>query len=397
MGLNYLDCMSTGGIISIRENLIKAQAGGQKVFRFESGDPSFNPHPEVKKAITKALEEDKTHYIAVDGIAELKKAIATRSCKYGTMITPDDVFIVNGAMNGLFNTYMALQEDHFGSIAVPDPMWTEAVENIRLAGIDAEPISFDPATENYTWDKIVEEASGNLSGVFVNSPHNPTGKILTVGERMEIIQGAIDADLWIISDEAYETVVYEGEHTNLSALIPKSYDKWVSIHSMSKAYAMPGLRIGWIITKNQNLKSRLSKLLRCNINGVNSITQWGAVSALALDKDDAYFRGMNAEYKHRKGIMYTALVGNPILDPVLPEGGFFMWCRVNEGFSAEKVSAELASMGMGNAPGSCFGSSETTVQSIRFSFSVDTKQVEEGSKELSRILNDPEFQAKVRS
>lgn len=389
--------MSTGGIISIRESLIKAQSEGQKVYRFESGDPSFNPHPKVKEAIKKALDDNKTHYIAVDGIAELKKAIADRSCKYGTEITPNDVFIVNGAMNGLYLTYTALQEQGFGSIVVPDPMWTEAVENIRLAGIDVQAVSFDPQSENYTWDKIVEEVTGDIGGVFINSPHNPTGKILSVEERKEIIEGSIEGNLWVITDEAYETVLYEGTHTNLSALIPKSYDKWVSIHSMSKAYAMPGLRIGWVITKNEKLKSRLSKLIRCNINGVNSATQWGAIEALSLSKEDPYFTDMNAAYAERKNIMYESLLNNPVLTPVLPEGGFFMWCRVNKGYSADKVSKQLASMGLGNAPGSCFGDSNTTVQSIRFSFSVDTAQVIEGTKELTRVLQSEDFQNLVKS
>lgn len=394
---NYLDFMSAGGIVAIRESLIKAQSQGQKVYRFESGDPSFSPHPKVKEAIKKALDDNKTHYIAVDGIAELKKAIAERSCKYGTEITPDDVFVVNGAMNGLYLTYNALQDDEMhGSIIVPDPMWTEAVENIRLAGINVEPVSFDPLTENYTWDKISSEVSGLISGVFINSPHNPTGKILSVEDRQEIVRGAMDDNLWIISDEAYETVLYEGEHTNISALIPKKYDKWVSIHSMSKAYAMPGLRIGWIITKNPELKSRLSKLIRCNINGVNSVTQWGAIEALSLPKDDAFFKDMNNEYKIRREIMYSGLKSNPILTPILPEGGFFMWCRINDGYDAEKVSASLASMGLGNAPGSCFGSSETTLKSIRFSFSVNTAQVMEGAAELNKVLNDKEFQNSVR-
>lgn len=387
--MNYLDCIPSGGIIDIREKLIKLQATGQKVYRFESGDPSFGTHPSIKEAIKEALDKDRTHYIAVDGIAELKKAISDRSKKYGTNIQPDDIFIVTGAMNGLYNVYNCLADTKWeGSIAVPDPMWTEAVENIKLAGIDVCPIPFDPMRENYTADVIADRAEDLISGIFINSPHNPTGKILTLEERKELIQMAIDDNMWIISDEAYETVLYEGTHTNLSALIPENYDKWVSIHSMSKAYAMPGLRIGWVITKNKMLRERLSKMLRCNINGVNSITQWGAVKALSLNKDDQFFTDMAKEYRWRRDIMFSCLSDNEVLRPILPEGGFFLWCRVNSPYKAEKVASKLASMGIGCAPGSCFGIADTTINSIRFSFSVDTKQVEEGSRFLKEVLKD---------
>lgn len=396
--MNYLDCIPAGGIVFIREGLIKAQASGQKVYRFESGDPSFSMHPKIKEAITKAMELNKTHYTAGDGIAELKKAIAERSCKQGTEITSEDVFITNGAMNGLFLTYMCLQDEGMKDIVVPDPMWTEAVENIKLAGIGILPVAFDPHTENYTWSKIEEEVGDySMGGIFLNSPHNPTGKVLTVKEKQEIVGNAVERDIWIIADEAYETITYYDKHTNTSALIPKGFDKWVSLHSMSKSFAMPGLRLGWIITKNEQLKSRLSKLMRCNINGINSITQWGAVEALSLDRNEPYFQDMNEEYMIRREIMYQGVKNNPVITPILPDGGFFIWCKVNDSYDAAKLSTKLASMGMGNAPGDCFGSAETTVKSIRFSFSVDTAQVIEGSKELNRILNNVDFQNEVMS
>lgn len=387
---NFLDYVSLGKIVTIREQLMKAASKGQKVYRFESGDPSFSVHPQVESAINRALMDQKTHYVPVDGIPELRRAVADRMTRQGVKVDPSDVFITNGAMQALYVVYQALHDtDTDNGIAVPDPMWTEAVENVRLAGMDPQPVRFDPFEENYTWD-VIESQTSSLKGVFINSPHNPTGRVLNIDQKKQIIDNCVDNDLWIISDEAYEGVTFGEQHTPMAAIIPESYDKWVSIHSMSKTFAMSGLRVGWLVTKNPVLKSRLSKILRCTTNGINSATQWGAITALGIPTDDQYFQQMVDEYKVRRQIAYDALSNNSLLKPLWPDGGFFIWCRVN-GYDADTISEKLASMGIGNAPGSCFGDSIQTSQSIRFSFSVDTAQLRQGMDVLSGYLGDESF------
>jgi aspartate aminotransferase len=397
--MNILDCVSLGKIVTIREQLMAASREGMKVFRFESGDPSFDIHPKISLAITKALTENKTHYMPVDGIPELRKAISERARSQGLDVDPSDVFVTNGAMHALYITYQALHDDRSDNkIAVPDPMWTEAVENIRLAGMNPVSVEFDPETSNYTIAEIKKQQK-NLDGIFLNSPHNPTGKVLTLAEKQAIVDHAVKEDLWLVSDEAYESVTYGESHTLTASLVPKGYDKWVSIHSMSKSFSMSGLRVGWIITKNPLLKSRLSKVSRCTINGVNHATQWGAVAALGLSQDDQYFAEVTAEYAKRRQIMYDAITSNAkasaVLKPVMPKGGFFLWCKVDRKYDATALSEKLAQKGLGNAPGECFGDSATTIQSLRFSFSVDTQQVIEGSKYLVELLSDERFMLNV--
>lgn len=392
--MNMLDCVSLGKIVTIREQLMAAQREGMTVYRFESGDPSFDVHPKIATAITEALANNKTHYIPVDGIPELRKAISDRAKSQGLDVEPSDVFITNGAMHGLYVAYQAMHDDSTDNrIAVPDPMWTEAVENIRLAGMEPVPIPFDPETSNYTWSEIKKQR--NLDGVFVNSPHNPTGKVLTIEEKQEIVSNAIASDMWIVSDEAYESITYGKPHKLMASLIPSNYDKWISIHSMSKSFAMSGLRVGWIITKNPKIKSRLSKIIRCSINGVNSATQWGAVAALGLDPRDEYFKNMTNEYFNRRDMMISTIQSSraalEVLTPIVPEGGFFLWCKVNCNLYAGSLSAKLAARGIGNAPGECFGDADSTIQAIRFSFSVDMEQIDKGTEAMVRLLEDEEF------
>ena len=395
--MNSLDLVSLGKIVTIREQLMKAQKEGMTVYRLESGDPSFKIHPRVKSAIEEAMLAEKTHYVPVDGIPELRREIADYYNKWHNFgINASDVFITNGAMHGLFVTFQAIHDDMLDNrIAMPDPEWTEIFENARLAGLQPVQIAFDPEAladgSAYTADRLKNK---NVEAVLINSPHNPTGTVLTYDQKKAFVERAVENDEWLISDEAYETVTYGVNHIPVASLMPNDYDKWISIHSTSKSFAMSGLRLGFVITKNEKVKQRLSKISRCSINGVNSITQWGAVEAFKLDRrNDPYFKEMNEEYAKRRQIIFDAIksdkVASSVFTPVWPEGGFFLWCKVNPAYSADALSEKLAKFGLGNAPGSCFGDSCT--QAMRFSFSISTDQVEKGSKYLVELLNTKGF------
>jgi aspartate aminotransferase len=396
--MNSLDLVSLGKIVTIREQLMKAQKDGMTVYRLESGDPSFPIHPKVRKAIEDAMSQDKTHYVPVDGIPELRKEIANYYNKHHNFdISASDVFITSGAMHGLYIAFQAIHEDFSENrIIMPEPEWTEIFENVRLAGLRPIQIAFDPEGTAYTADRIKDLAA---EAILINSPHNPTGAVLSLDQKKEFIDRAVEYDEWLISDEAYETVTYGENHIPLASLVPNDFDKWISIHSTSKSFAMSGMRLGFLITKNARVKQRLSKIIRCSINGVNSITQWGVLEAFKLDRrSDPYFKKMNDEYAKRRQIIFDTIsnddMASKVLKPIWPEGGFFLWCKVNPIYSADALSEKLAQHGLGNAPGSCFGDSCT--QALRFSFSIATDQVEEGSKYLVELLNTKGFLDGVR-
>ncbi len=390
--MNSLDLISLGKIVTIREQLMKAQKEGMTVYRLESGDPSFKIHPRVQKAIEDAMSQEKTHYVPVDGIPELRREIADYYNKHHNFdITPSDVFITNGAMHGLYIAFQAIHEDFSENrIVMPEPEWTEIFENARLAGLKPVQISFDEGSA-YTADRMKNHCA---EAILINSPHNPTGTVLTLEQKKAFVDRVVENEEWLISDEAYETVTYGANHVPMASLVPNDFDKWISIHSTSKSFAMSGLRLGFVITKNARVKQRLSKIIRCSINGVNSITQWGAVEAFKLDRrSDPYFKEMSDEYAKRRQIIFDAISNDElaykVLKPIWPEGGFFLWCKVDPAYSADVLSEKLAQHGLGNAPGSCFGDSCT--QALRFSFSIATDQVEKGSKYLVQLLNTKGF------
>ncbi|MBI4405926.1 MAG: aminotransferase class I/II-fold pyridoxal phosphate-dependent enzyme [Deltaproteobacteria bacterium] len=388
---HILDTISFGKIVQIRDQLLKAQALGKKVYRLESGDPSFSIAPHVLNAIREAGEKGKTHYVANNGIPELQRALKAKLESKNNIAVPsaENVFVTNGAMHALFLTFSSLL-DPGDEVIVPDPMWTEVVEHIRLAGGSPVPVKLTAQNSYmYSPSDIETKITQRTKVLFLNSPHNPTGAVLDKETLLQIAEIGKRRNLYIVTDEAYEDVIYEpAVHYSIAALVPDYLDRIVSIFSFSKSHAMSGLRVGYVVTTDKRLCERIPKLLRCSINGVNSIAQWAAVAAVSGSSD--HMSDMQKEYGYRRSIMYEAVSGIAGIKPFFPKGAFYLWAELEPNVykklhvkDADELSAFLADRGIGNAPGSCFG---TCTDAIRFSFSASTEMVREGSEKLREIL-----------
>jgi aspartate aminotransferase len=390
--VHRLDGISLGKIVQIRETLLRAQAKGARVIRFESGDPSFSVTPHVLDAIAAAGAAGKTHYIPNDGIPDLRRALAEKlRVKNGIAdILPRDVFLTNGAMHALYVTFGALLVPD-DEVIIPDPMWTEVAENIRLAGGVTIRVPVN-ANRDYTYDPeaVARAITPATRAIFVNSPHNPTGAVLGRETLEAIVALAREHDLWIVSDEAYEDVLYApNAHHSIASLAGDWAPRVISVFSFSKSHAMSGLRVGYIATPNAVLQERIQKLLRCTINGVNSLAQWGALAAVTGPQD--HLSTMREEYAVRRDLMLSALDGIPGVRPFAPRGAFYVWAELDQtlytrlGVSgADELSAQLAANGIGSAPGDAFG--EGCANAIRFAFSCDTEMIRTGSALLRSAL-----------
>lgn len=387
-----LDQISLGKIVQIREGLLEAARNGVKVYRFESGDPSFSIAPHALEALQAAARAGKTHYIPNNGIPELRAALAekvrTKNGIAGT--TSDDIFLTNGAMHALYVTFGALLSPG-DEVIVPDPMWTEVVENIRLAGGVPVGIPLEAADAyQYRPDAIRAAITPATTAIFLNTPHNPTGAVLSVETIREILDIAREHGLWVISDEAYEDVIYDPyTHVSPASLAPEYAERIISVFSFSKSHAMSGLRTGYIVTSSPTLKDRIPKLLRCTINGVNSVAQWTALAAVTGDQ--SYLQEMRKEYRLRRDILIEALTGIDGLRPFTPRGAFYVWAEIDPSLyrrlgvaNADELSASLAARGIGSAPGDAFG--ESCENAIRFAYSCGTEMVREGSAVLRSVL-----------
>ena len=279
---HIVDQVSFGAIVQVRDRLLEQQARGRKVLRLESGDPSFDIPLHVREAMEKALRDGQTHYTASTGIPVLRKAILQKVTSENKLTVPNDdhVVVTNGAMHGLYILFRALL-DAGDEVVLPDPMWTEIAENIRLGGGKPVPVVLKEE-RGYQYDPAEIEAAitPRTKAIFINTPHNPIGVVASLETLKAVVQIAEKHNLLLVSDEAYEHVLYDGAaHVSLGSL-PGAQNRTISVYSMSKTYAMSGLRLGYLVINDPILLERIKKLVRCTINGVNSVTQYGAAAAL---------------------------------------------------------------------------------------------------------------------
>ena len=254
LAAHRLDGVSFGKIVQIRETLLRAQAKGARVIRFESGDPSFSVPPHVLGAISEAGRAGKTHYVPNDGIPELRRALAEKlRVKNGVDgVLPRDVFLTNGAMHALYVTFGTLLSDG-DEVIIPDPMWTEVAENIRLAG--GVPV----ARRARRGRRLRVRARSGRARDHAGHPrdlHQYAAQSDRRGARSITLKALValarEHDLWIVSDEAYEDVALRAELALLRrARVAGDWaDRVISVFSFSKSHAMSGLRVGYIVTRS---------------------------------------------------------------------------------------------------------------------------------------------------
>src|SRR6187455_2610169 len=239
----FLDTIPFSGIIRIRDMMY----GVKDPFRLDQGDVSFDTPDTVKAAMRRAIDENKSHYVQTTGVPRLLELLAEKlRAKNGIPIgSPDEIMVTTGGIHGLFIVCQALLEPG-DEVVIPDPEWPPCAGNIRLAHGVPVPC---PLHESLGWRFNLDELAGKIGpktrAIYINSPNNPTGGVLNREDLTQIVEICRRRGLWLISDEAYEDVVFEGEHVSPASLAG-GYEKTLSLFTFSKSYAMTGLRLGYV-------------------------------------------------------------------------------------------------------------------------------------------------------
>jgi len=388
--IHILDRIPRSGIPLVRDRLLEQQARGRKVYRLESGDPSFDIPRHVAEAIKRALDQGHTHYTTGAGIRALREAAMhkMRETNGIPVADPDCVLITNGAMNALNIAFTAMIMPG-DEVLMPDPTWTETADNVTLAGgiVARYPIDTRGGA-GYVAEALEAAVTPRTRAVVINSPHNPTGFVADRDTLTRMLAVAERHNLWVVSDEAYEHILFDGRrHVSPGSL---GYERVISVFSMSKSYAMSGLRIGYLACNDRGLVERMVKLLRCTINGVNSATQYGALAALTGPQDAT--AAMAAEYQRRRDALWEGVGRVRALHPIRPQGAFYLWARIDEAWSDGAGHGDAWAMthflidqaAIGSIPGDAFGPAGSRY--IRLSFSCATDQVVEAAALLQQIL-----------
>ena len=321
----HLDTVPWSGIVRIRDMMFSVK----DPFRLDQGDVSFDAPESVKSAMSRAIAENRTHYLQSTGLPRLRELMADKMRrKNGIPIGDvDEVLVTNGGIHALYVMFQALLE-RGDEVLVPDPVWPPTAGHAVAAG--AIPV-WVPLRESMGWrydlDDLRRAITPRTRAIYINSPHNPTGGVLTRADIETIAAIAREQNLWVFSDEAYEDVLFDGEHVSIGSL-PGMYERTIPMFTLSKSYAMTGVRVGYLAVKDEKVRDRAKKILLYTTSNVCSIAQYGAIGALEGPQD--CIREFATELRGRRDFFYEGIrslggifTGNP------PSGAFYAFVRIN--------------------------------------------------------------------
>ena len=322
----FLDSVPTSAIIKIRDLMHTVT----DPFRLDQGDVSFDAPDSVKQAMAKALADNRTHYLPTTGVPRFRELLAEKIRKEnGVPIgSPEEVVPTNGGTHGIWAVMHALFEPG-DEVIVSDPEWP-ATMAIAIAA-QATPVAV-PLHESlgFRWDldELERAITPRTKAIYVNSPNNPTGGVLTRSDLERLASIAQERNLWILSDEAYEHIIYKGEHISIASL-PGLYERTIPIYTFSKSYAMTGLRLGYFAIKDATMRARAVKVIAYTTSNVNSVTQYGGIGALEGSQD--CIRQFRDELKARRDLFYAGLedASGGVLSGNPPDGAFYAFVRIN--------------------------------------------------------------------
>ena len=357
----YLDRVPFSGIIRIRDMMYSVE----RPFRLDQGDVSFEAPDTVKAAMRRAIDENRTHYLQTTGVPRLLALLAAklRTVNGIPIESDDDVMVTTGGIHAIYLVCQALFEPG-DEVIVPDPTWPPCAGTILAAR--ARPVGC-PVHEQLGWRFDLDELESHVTqatrAIYINSPHNPTGGVLPRADLERIASIVRERDLWLISDEAYEDVVFDDARHISPASLPGMYERTVSIYTFSKTYAMTGLRLGYLATPDAKLRERIKKVLFYTCSNVTSVVQFGGIGALEGPQDCvAAFR---EELRERRNLFYAGIREHAagMLSGEPPHGAFYAFLHIDarwprpEGTSPSWAMAEhLISRGrIGCVPGVDFG------------------------------------------
>ena len=365
---------------------------GTEVVDFGLGEPDFETPAHVKEAAIRAIREGFTKYTAAGGIDELKEAIITKLKRdNGLSYGREEVIVSCGSKHSLFNIAEVLLESG-DEVIVPAPYWVTYTEQIRLVG--GQPVVVKTREEDafHLSRQVVEPAiTPRTKAILVNSPCNPTGAMVPLDQLRAIAALAVERDLLLISDEAYESLTYNGHiHVSIASLGEEVKRRTIVVNTVSKAYAMTGWRIGYAAGPAEIIKA-MSNIQGQVTSNPTSIAQKAAIAALLGPQDDV--RAMVVEFDRRRRYLVGRLNAIPGLHCRNPEGAFYLFPNFS-GFygrtadggpirnSAEMATYLLQTAHVALVPGGEFGSDDH----LRLSYATPMEAIVKGIDRMERAL-----------
>jgi len=303
------------------------RAQGIDVISFGAGEPDFDTPRRIKDAAVRAIEQGQTKYTEVGGVPELRAAVCQKFKRdNGLDYTPDEVTVSCGAKHTLYNLFMALVNPG-DEVMIPSPYWVSYPEQVRLLGGVPVPVA-TPESTAFDLDpaELRRAVTPRTKMIVLDSPGNPTGAVFSPAALAEVAKLAVERDLWIVSDECYEALTYEGRHVSIASLSAEVKARTIVVNTCSKAYAMTGWRIGYAAGPKPVIKAMTDVQSQVTSNPA-SVSQWAAVEALGGPQDEV--AKMAREFDRRRHVIIAALNAVPGVHCVMPKGAFYAFPNVS--------------------------------------------------------------------
>lgn len=362
----------------------KMKAEGRDVISLVIGEPDFDTPLKIKEAAFDAILRGLTHYVPAPGIPELRKKIAEKLFEYDQVIADpeSEIIVTPGAKFAIYLSLMTFLQDG-DEVIVLDPSWVSYKPLVKLTGATPVTVALDP-DDNYrlTREKLLPAITKKTKVMIVNSPNNPTGRVFTEEEIQILADIVAKHDILLISDEVYDSIIFDGRNNISPASISEIRDKVITINGFSKSHAMTGWRLGYLAANKELTRAMLnvhSHVVTC----APSLVQYAALAAFECQDD---VKNMASEYAKRRDYLVPALNAIPGFDCRYPEGAFYAYPRVHfKGMNAMQIcSYILENAGVLITPGAVYG--EGGENSVRISFATSISNLEEAIRRISAVL-----------
>ncbi|SCI66444.1 Aspartate aminotransferase [uncultured Clostridium sp.] len=370
----------------------KMKADGIDVVGFGAGEPDFPTPQFVIDAAKDALDKGLTRYTPAAGLMELRQAICDKLQKdNGISYAPAQIVVSNGAKHALYNTFQAILEPG-DEVLIPSPYWVSYPEMVKMAG--GVPVFVPGAAEDGfkpSLSALRAACTPRTVAMILNSPSNPTGAIYTREELEGIAALAVEKQFYVISDEIYEELTYDGaQHISIASLGEDIYQQTIVINGMSKAHAMTGWRIGYSAAPVPVAKVIANYQSHATSNA-NTIAQWASVAALTGPRDD--LEAMVREFAARRDYLCDRIEAIPGLGCVRPGGAFYVMMRVSglygKSYEGQTISNSMDFAGVlldqaqvAVVPGVAFGADEY----VRLSYATSRENIEKGMDRIADFV-----------
>ncbi len=376
--------ISQSPTLSLNAKVKRMKADGEDVLNFTAGEPDFDTPDNIKDAAIDAIRSGFTKYTASSGTPELRSRICGKlKRENGLSYKPDEIIVSCGGKHVLYNIMVALCNPG-DEVIIPKPYWVSYPEQVRLVG--GKPVFTDTSKENgfRLRAKDVEKAvTKKTRALILNSPNNPSGAVCGRKELEDIAKMAVDNDFYVISDEIYEHLVYDGRHVSIAGLGKGIRERTITVNGAAKAYAMTGWRIGWAAGPEDVIKA-MGKFQSHTTSNPSSISQAAYAEAITGSQDSV--KRMREEFRRRRDIMVKGLNGIDGIECGVPDGSFYVFPDVSGCFrSGMKDSLSFSERLIDKAkvatvPGVAFG----VEGHLRMSYACSEENIRKG---LERIVD----------